>query len=72
MRTRQNPVRVGGVGPALSQRLIVELEPGEPISGWVEGEGVPRRRFDGLLELIALLESARALTDPPAAAEQAG
>ncbi len=58
------------MGPALSQRLILEFAPGEPIAGWIEGEGVPRRRFEGLLELIALLENARALPDEPASDEQ--
>ncbi len=60
------------MGLALSQHLTLEFEPGEPIAGWVEGDGVPRRRFEGLLELIALLERARAITDDPGGGEQAG
>jgi hypothetical protein len=67
---RVNDVRVEHMD-ALSRKLIVELEPGEPISGWVVGDSPPRRRFDGLLELIALLESARATGGDPPAAEQA-
>jgi hypothetical protein len=56
---------VNVVEPAISQRLILDLEPGEPIAGWIEGDGAPRQRFDGLLELIALLEGARAVRNAP-------
>jgi hypothetical protein len=33
MRTCRKAVRVGGVGDSSSQRLILEFEPGEPVSG---------------------------------------
>lgn len=48
-------------------RVIVELDrEGEPPSGWVELEGRERCEFASLLELISLLERARA--GPPVSA----
>jgi hypothetical protein len=42
-------------------RLIVELDRDtEPPSGWVQAERGERREFASMLELISLLESARA------------
>ena len=42
-------------------RLTVELERDtEPVSGWLEQEDGERREFASILELISLLESARA------------
>lgn len=42
-----------------SVRLIVELEAGEPIAGWVDPPSGPRERFAGLLELVAMLDRLR-------------
>ncbi len=45
--------------PEALHRLVVDLESGEQIAGFVVGDDLRRRRFDGLLELVALLEHAR-------------
>ena len=46
-------------GPA-SVCLTVELELGrETIKGWVQEAGAARREFEGMLELLALLEEIR-------------
>lgn len=52
---RCNPARVDGSHP----RLVVELEPGEPVCGWVAREGGPRTRFEGMLGLLSLFEHLR-------------
>jgi hypothetical protein len=41
-------------------RVVLELEEGERIAGWVVPARRPRQRFDGLLELIAAVERVRA------------
>lgn len=46
-------------------RIELELARGvEPISGQVRGDEEPARAFAGVLELIALLDSARAASGP--------
>ena len=40
--------------------LHLNIEVGsDPISGWVEREGSESTRFDGWIELVSLIESAR-------------
>ncbi len=46
-------------------RLILELTPGDPVTGWVEPVGGPRERFEGLLEMLAAFDRLRS-TEPPA------
>jgi hypothetical protein len=46
-------------------RLILELEGGEPIAGWVDSPLGPRERFTGLLELVAMLDRVRSGDDDP-------
>lgn len=42
-------------------RITLEIKPSsEPIAGWAEAETGERRPFVGMLELIGMLESARA------------
>ncbi len=41
------------------RRLVLELEAGEPIRGWLAVPNGPRRRFAGLLELVAALDHLR-------------
>jgi hypothetical protein len=40
-------------------RLVIEVEPGEPVRGWLAREGGPARRFDGLLSFFSLFERLR-------------
>ena len=40
-------------------RLVIEVEPGEPVRGWVAREGGPAKRFDGLLSFYSLFERLR-------------
>ena len=40
-------------------RLIIEVEPGEPVSGWASREGGPREPFDGILDFLLLFEHLR-------------
>jgi hypothetical protein len=46
-------------------RLILDLEPSEPVSGRLGVPGGPQRPFAGLLELIAAIDQFRA-GNPPA------
>lgn len=46
-------------------KLVIELEPGELVAGWMRQERGPRRHFEGLLHLISLLEEARLARWPP-------
>jgi sensor domain CHASE-containing protein len=41
-------------------RVVLELEQGERIAGWVVPASRPRERFDGLLELITAVDRLRA------------
>jgi hypothetical protein len=44
-------------------RITLELDPtAEPIAGWLQCAGEEREEFEGMVELIALLE---ALREPP-------
>jgi hypothetical protein len=43
-----------------SLRLVVELEPGEPVCGSAGIEGETPVRFEGMLEFLALVERLRA------------
>jgi hypothetical protein len=54
---------VCGVERKLS-RLVIELEPGEPVSGWAAREGEPPVRFEGLLAFISLFERLRSSDEP--------
>ncbi len=40
-------------------RLVVELETGEHVAGWLGPERGSRERFDGLLELVTALDRLR-------------
>jgi hypothetical protein len=41
-------------------RLTIELDThSQPIAGWLQPDGEPRREFAGMLELISLLEELR-------------
>jgi hypothetical protein len=53
--------------------ITVELEPGEPVSGWFECPSEPRTHFSGLLELVALVDRVRPHGDavPPEKPERA-
>ncbi len=46
-------------GPMAALRLLVELETGEHVAGWLGPERGSRERFDGLLELVAALDRLR-------------
>jgi hypothetical protein len=40
-----------------SRKVTLDLDPeGDPIGGWLRGRNVPRRRFDGYVQLIGALE----------------
>jgi hypothetical protein len=51
--------------------LTLDVDEGEPIAGWIELVDGVRRRFEGMLELVALLENARGRREPLAAGEHA-
>jgi hypothetical protein len=40
-------------------RIIIEFEPGEPVTGWVGFEDGPKTHFEGLIHLISVPEDAR-------------
>jgi hypothetical protein len=44
---------------AVRKRIVVTLDPGEPINGSVSTEEHGEVRFTGLMELVAAIESAR-------------
>ena len=49
-----------------TDRLWIEIDPAaEPISGVIHRGSEPGRRFDGWLELVALLETERHSGDDP-------
>jgi hypothetical protein len=45
--------------------LIVELDAGDPVTGWVERAAGPRESFEGLLEMLAAFDRLRS-EEPPA------
>lgn len=40
-------------------RLIVELSPEDPVTGWIEPTDGPRESFEGLLEMLATFDRLR-------------
>ena len=59
-------MKLGEVVHSLAMRFTIEIEKdGDAASGWVEAAGGRRRRFVGLLELIALLDGAREVPSLP-------
>jgi hypothetical protein len=43
--------------PGEMVRLTIEIDPSsQPIAGWLQPNGEPKRDFVGILELISLLE----------------
>ena len=46
-------------------RVVVEIEPGEPVSGSAGREGEPQVPFEGMLGFLALFERLRARRDSP-------
>ena len=52
-------------------RLTIELDPcSQPIAGWMQANGEPRRGFVGMLELISLLEGLRERPPQPTAPDR--
>ncbi|MHB8695823.1 MAG: hypothetical protein ACYDHH_31800 [Solirubrobacteraceae bacterium] len=45
-------------------RLVIELEDGEPVRGWLALPDGEREPFAGLLELLAVFDSLRASHGP--------
>jgi hypothetical protein len=45
------------------QRIVLEFDPGDPISGRIRGPGGPEHTFRGWLELASRLERLRATAD---------
>jgi len=39
--------------------LIIELNAGDPVTGWVESADGPRESFEGLLEMLAVFDRLR-------------
>ena len=58
----------GAVEGKERQRIVVEVEPGEPIRGSVSTDVEPERPFVGLMQLVAAIDSARNAAPPTAAA----
>lgn len=53
-------------------RLTIEIDPcSQPIAGWLQPNGEPRRGFVGMLELISLLEGLRERPPQPPATDRA-
>jgi len=52
---------------AVQQRIVVELDPGEPISGSVSTEAEPEVPFVGVMGLVAAIDAVRARSLPPLA-----
>jgi hypothetical protein len=53
-------------------RLTIEIDPrSQPIAGWLQPKGEPRREFVGMLELISLLEALRERPSHPPATYRA-
>lgn len=48
--------------PDPTVRVVLDLEHGEPMSGWIAREGESATRFVGLLDLMSLLHRLRAGT----------
>ena len=44
---------------AKSARVVLELDPGEPISGWISGSRGPAEPFRGWVELTSKLDRLR-------------
>jgi len=40
-------------------RIVLDVDRGEPLAGWIEIEGSARRRFDGLVQLVSRLDEAQ-------------
>lgn len=59
------PPPTARLGALFAVRLIVELEAGDPITGWLEPVGGQRERFEGLLQLLTTLDRLRSGGDPP-------
>jgi hypothetical protein len=51
------------------QRVVLEIEPGEPIHGRLAAASEPSRRFHGWLELTALLDGLRPADPSPSGRE---
>lgn len=46
--------------------MTIHIEPGsQPIAGWLQVNGAARREFEGMIELIQLLETARSSRHSP-------
>jgi hypothetical protein len=48
-------------------RLVIELEPGDPVCGSAAREGEPQIPFEGMLGFLSLFEQLRATADLHAA-----
>jgi hypothetical protein len=39
--------------------IVLEIDEGEPLTGWIECEGFGRRPFAGLVQLVSRLDEVR-------------
>lgn len=64
MRSRAAAGSIAAVHPLPDPtvRVVVDLEAGEPLSGWIARDGESATRFVGLLDLVSLLDLLRAGT----------
>jgi hypothetical protein len=53
----------GQMMPRPPRRLLIEVEAGDPVSGWAASEGGPRTRFEGMLGFISVFEQLRHAED---------
>jgi hypothetical protein len=67
MRTLAHPASVRRVESS-RVRVVVEIEPGEPVCGSVARDGEPQIPFEGMLAFVSLFERLR--TRDPEPAEQ--
>lgn len=54
------------VSEPASLHLVLDIEQGrDPVQGWLQSPDGTRERFEGLLELLAVLEAARGVDRAP-------
>jgi hypothetical protein len=56
----------------INARLVIELEPGDPVCGWLGREGGTPTHFEGMLGFLSLFERLRREQDHGGDAEPGG
>lgn len=61
-----------GLGEERVEQVVLELEPGDPISGRIRGHAGPPTPFRGWLELSSQLDHLRHASDSPDSKREPG